>query len=77
MLHNNAAKIFKSVAEAQAVTEKQQAIARPEKIIKIARQRGYKFSKTQIKKELKQLSEEELASLLNPGVSPRHHLLPR
>ncbi len=77
MLDNNAAKIFKSVAEAQATAEKKQAIAHPASIIQMARQRGYKFSKTQIKKELNQLSEEELASLLNPGVSPRHHLLPR
>lgn len=77
MLDNNAAKIFKSVAEAQAVTEKQQAMDHPEQIMQMASQRGYKFSKTQIKKELNQLSEEELASLLNPGVSPRHHLLPR
>ncbi|HIK08959.1 MAG TPA: Nif11-like leader peptide family natural product precursor [Oscillatoriaceae cyanobacterium M33_DOE_052] len=77
MLDSNAAKIFKTVAEAQATAEKKQAMAHPDKIIKIARQRGYKFSKNQIKKEIPQLSEEELASLLNPGVSPRHHLLPR
>lgn len=43
----------------------------------MAEKRGYHYTEEEIKTEISHLSAEELASLINPGVGPINHLLPR
>ena len=45
--------------------------------IKIAASRGYNFTVAELDNEISQLSHEEFASVINPGVSPRRHIMPR
>lgn len=76
-MSENAACLLKAIQEREAVEEKNQAVENLEQFIKMAAQRGYSFTAEQIKNEISKLSLEELSSMLNPGVAPRHHLLAR
>ncbi len=77
MNQNNAAKLYTAIQKQQALTEQKQAEAKIKNFIEMAEKRGYHYTEEEMKTELSQLSAEELASLINPGVSPRNHLLPR
>ncbi|MGH2414172.1 MAG: Nif11-like leader peptide family natural product precursor [Microcystaceae cyanobacterium] len=77
MAQKNAAELFKAVQQDQALKEKLKAAADPEAFIKIAQEHGYHFSAEELESAIGQLSEEDLAAIVNPGVSPRHHLYPR
>ncbi|KOR35489.1 MULTISPECIES: Nif11-like leader peptide family natural product precursor [Planktothricoides] len=77
MEQTNAAKLYTAVQEQQALSEQKEAAENIQAFIEMAEQRGYHYTEEEIKSELSHLSEEELASLQNPGVGPRHHLLPR
>lgn len=77
MTQENAARFFKAVKQDQALQEKLQAATDPETFVKIAKDRGYNFTSAELDNILKQLSEEEFASVINPGISPRLHLIPR
>jgi len=76
MKQTNAAKLYTAVQQQQELTEKK-AEQNIENLIAMAEDRGYHYSKQEIEQELSHLSEEELASLINPGVGPRHHILAR
>ena len=45
-----------------------------ESYYKIAQDHGYFFTTEELKAELSQESQEELAGLTNPGMAPRKHL---
>ena len=45
-----------------------------ESYYKIAQDHGYFFTTEELKAELSQESQEELAGLTNPGMAPRQHL---
>lgn len=77
MTQQNAARLFKAVQQERALQEKLKAAADPEAFIKIAQEHGYHFSAEELEAALSQLSEEELAAIVNPGVAPRHHIDPR
>jgi predicted ribosomally synthesized peptide with nif11-like leader len=77
MTQKNAAQLFKAVRQDQALKEKLRAADDPEEFMKIAESRGYSFTVEELKAEISKLSEEELAALINPGIAPRHHILPR
>ncbi len=77
MNQQNAAKLYTAILAQQAVTEQKQAEEKIKNFLEMAEKRGYHYTEEEIKAELSQLSAEELASLINPGVGPRHHLLPR
>lgn len=77
MTQKNAAALFQAVKEDRAFQQKLQAAENPATFRKIAEERGYSFSDEELQHEIDQLSPEELASVINPGIAPRQHLLPR
>lgn len=77
MNQQNAAKLYTAIQEQQTLTEQKQAEEKIKNFLAMAEKRGYHYTEAEIKTELSHLSAEELASLINPGVGPRHHLLPR
>lgn len=73
----NAATLLKDVRQQQLAEAKRQALKHPRRFVKIARERGYNFNQDNLEAEIDRLSDEELASLMNPGVGPRQHLVAR
>ncbi|MEH2066418.1 MAG: Nif11-like leader peptide family natural product precursor [Nostoc sp.] len=77
MTQQNAARLFKAVKEDQALQEKLKATADPKAFIKIAQERGYDFNVQELDSEINKLSEEDLATIVNPGWGTRRHIHPR
>jgi predicted ribosomally synthesized peptide with nif11-like leader len=77
MTQENAARLFQAVKKDQALQEKLKATANPEGFIKIAQERGYKFTIAELNNEIDKLSEEDLAAIVNPGWGTRRHINPR
>lgn len=77
MAQENAARLFKAVQQDRALQERLKAAANPEAFIKIAQEHGYHFSAEEMETALSQLSEEDLAEIVNPGVTPRSHIFPK
>lgn len=77
MTQENAARFFKSVQQDQGLKAKLKATDDPETFLKIANERGYQFTLEELDVAVSKLSHEEMASVINPGISPRRHLTPR
>ena len=77
MAQENAAKFFHAVTKDQGLQQKFKAIADSETFVKMADQYGYSFTTQELENEIGKLSAEELAAVINPGVGPRRHLIPR
>ncbi len=77
MTQKNAAALFKAVKEDLALQQQMQAAKNPAAIKKLANERGYSFSDQELNHEISHLSDEELSRMINPGIAPREHLLPR
>ncbi len=77
MTQENAARFFKSVQQDQGLKAKLKAIDDPETFLQIAKGRGYQFTLADLDAAISNLSHEEMASVINPGISPRRHLTPR
>ncbi|OUL25509.1 Nif11-like leader peptide family natural product precursor [Nostoc sp. T09] len=77
MPQKNAAQLFKAVKQDQALKERLKATANPDAFIQIAKERGYEFTVEELESEIDKLSEEDLASIVNPGWGPRRHIHPR
>ncbi len=45
--------------------------------VKIAKDNGYDFTAEELQSQLNEMSEEEVAKIVNPGVAPRRHIEPR
>jgi predicted ribosomally synthesized peptide with nif11-like leader len=73
----HAAEFFKSVRNDQALKTRLQATSDPQTFVKIASDRGYEFTETELENALEQFSESELAAIFNPGVGGRQRLIPR
>jgi predicted ribosomally synthesized peptide with nif11-like leader len=70
---------LESVKQDQQLKEKVKAAQEPETLVEIAKERSYIFSPEELDTALSNLSkkQDELAALVNPGISPRRHLHPR
>lgn len=77
MAQENAARFFKAVQQDQALKEKLKATTDPESFVKIAEQRGYNFTTQELQTQIGNLSAEQVADIINPGVAPRRHIVPR
>ncbi len=77
MTKENAARIYKKVEQAYAQQERQKALSDPEAFISKAQARGYAFTVKDFKTQLDKLSDEEVASIFNPGIGVRRHLFPK
>ncbi|HEY9861315.1 MAG TPA: Nif11-like leader peptide family natural product precursor [Candidatus Obscuribacterales bacterium] len=72
-----AAQFFKAAKQNQALQTRLKATADPKAFIEIAAQHGYHFTLDDLNTAIEQLSEAEVAAMINPGVGPRQHILPR
>ncbi|MFQ4142383.1 Nif11-like leader peptide family natural product precursor [Chlorogloeopsis sp. ULAP02] len=45
--------------------------------IEIAKDSGYDFTAEELQSQLNEMSEEEVAEIVNPGVAPRRHIQPQ
>lgn len=77
MAQEHAARFFKAVQQDQALKEKLKATTDPESFVKIAEQRGYNFTTEELQTQIGNLSPEQVADIINPGVAPRRHIMPR
>lgn len=77
MTQENAARFFKSVQQDQGLKAKLKAIDDPETFLQIAKERGCQFTLIELDVAVSKLSHEEFAAVINPGISPRRHLMPR
>ncbi|MEA5602673.1 Nif11-like leader peptide family natural product precursor [Nostoc sp. UHCC 0252] len=77
MTQQNATRLFQAVKQDQALQQRLKATADPEAFIKIAKERGYDFTVDELENEINNLSEEDLAAIVNPGWGTRRHLNPR
>jgi predicted ribosomally synthesized peptide with nif11-like leader len=77
MTQQNAARLFQAVKQDHALQQRLKATADPEAFIKIAQERGYDFTATELDSEISKLSEEDLAAIVNPGWGTRRHIYPR
>jgi len=66
---------FKAIQQDEALKAKFKATD-PESFIKIEN-RGYNFTLKELETEIGKLSPEQMAAVINPGISPRRHILPR
>lgn len=72
-----AAQFFKAATQDEALKNKLKATSNPQTFIQIAAQRGYEFTLEDLSTAIEQLSEAEIAAMINPGIGPRQHILPR
>lgn len=77
MTEQNAARIYKAVQKDQANQERQKALTDPAAFIEMAAKQGHQFTVEALETQIKELSDEEVAAIFNPGISPRQHLFPR
>lgn len=77
MTQENAARFFKAIHKDEALKARLKATTDPESFIKVAEERGYRFTVAELEKEISKLSDEEFAAVSNPGISPRRRLVPR
>lgn len=77
MAQENAARFFKAIHQDDELQAKLKATTDPESFIKIAESRGYQFSVKELETEIGKLSAEEMAAVINPGIAPRLHIVPR
>jgi len=72
-----AAQFFKAAKQDQDLQNRLKATADPEAFVAIAYQYGYQFTVNDLHEAIQQLSPAEVAAMINPGVGPRQHLIPR
>lgn len=77
MAQESAARFFNAVKQDEALKQKLKATKDPESFVQIAAQRGYNFTTEELQAQIGKLSAEEMAAVINPGVGPRRHIVPR
>lgn len=73
----NAARLLKIIETHQDSQLRQQALNNPDKFIEMAEKQGYHFAGENLAEEVKKLNQETIASIWNPGIGPRRHLIRR
>jgi len=77
MTQECAARFFKAIQKDDALKAKLKATDDPNTFVQIAAEQGYNFTVEQLQAEIEKMSPEEMAAVINPGVGPRRHLVPR
>jgi hypothetical protein len=73
----NAARLLKNINAEQDRQLRLQALNEPSTFINLAEKQGYRFNAKNLSEEIAKLSEETMASIWNPGIGPRRHLVRR
>ncbi len=71
----NAAHLYKAVKHNQDREMRTRALSDSATFIKMAAEQGHHLDANNLEAEVEGLSEEEIATIFNPGLSPRHHLI--
>jgi DNA-binding IclR family transcriptional regulator len=74
---SNAARLIKIIETHQDHQLRQKALQEPEKFIEMAEQQGYCLDRNHLAEEVEKLAQETIASIWNPGIGPRRHLIRR
>lgn len=61
----------------EGLRQKLQTVMDAKSCIEIAEDVGYDFTAEELEAELNNMPEEEVAGIINPGISPRRHIEPR
>ncbi len=77
MRQQKTAQLLEAVREDQALQARLKATNNPEEFIQIARESGYEFTIEELEDEISQVSDEDLAAIVNPGWGTRRHIHPR
>ncbi|MBD1843743.1 Nif11-like leader peptide family natural product precursor [Cyanobacteria bacterium FACHB-63] len=77
MSQHHAAELFKAVQKDHALKVRLQATSDPETFVKIANDRGYTVTESEVEEWVNRFPASELAALFNPGVGGRQRLIPR
>jgi predicted ribosomally synthesized peptide with nif11-like leader len=70
-------KFVQAVKEEPSLTAKLKAAVDIESYYQIAKEYGYDFTSEELHSELSEQSLQELAMMINPGMTPRKHLTGR
>jgi hypothetical protein len=76
-IQGNAAHFFSDVEREEDRKLRHKALENPIFFISLAKQQGYQLSLDRIEDEITQLSPEKMASIWNPGIGARRHLIRR
>ena len=77
MLKQRAAELLKAVKQDLAQQVKLEVMNNPMSWEQLAKSHGYKLTEGDLEQWLDQLPMNDLASIVNPGIGIRHHLIPR
>ena len=72
----NVSQFLADAKQNEILKQKLRAAMTLQSCIEVAESYGYLLSSEELQAELNQLSEEDLAELINPGVAPRRHITP-
>jgi predicted ribosomally synthesized peptide with nif11-like leader len=76
MSQANVSEFLRQAKQNVGLQERLKAAMSFDRCVEIANQEGFEFTSAELQTELDQLSAEEVAEIINPGVYPRQHLNP-
>ncbi len=72
----NVSQFLADAKQNEALRKNLRAAMTLQSCIEVAESYGYHLSSQELQAEFDQMSEKELAELINPGVAPRRHIKP-
>ncbi|MBW4599303.1 MAG: Nif11-like leader peptide family natural product precursor [Calothrix sp. FI2-JRJ7] len=77
MSQTSVAEFITAAKQDEGLRQKLQTAMDAKSCIDIAEDVGYDFTAEELEAELNKMPEEEVAGIINPGISPRRHIEPR
>lgn len=77
MTQESVTKFLADAKQDEALRKRLKMAESSQSCIDLAEQSGYVFTAEELQAQLSQMSEEEVAEILNPGIAPRQHIEPR
>lgn len=77
MSQTSVAEFITAAKQDEGLRQKLQTAMDAKSCIDIALYVGYNFTAEELEAELNKMPEEEVAGIINPGISPRRHIEPR
>lgn len=72
----NAAEFVKNAKQDIDLREQLKTAMSFDHCVEIGDQKGFNFTSAELQTEISQLSPEEVAEIINPGIYPRRHINP-
>ncbi len=77
MSQTNVAEFLTAAKQDEGLRQKLQSAIDAKTCVDIAEGIGYDFTTEELQAELNNMPPEEVAGIINPGISPRRHIEPR